>query len=503
MFPSNHIVPATAVSLILSGGGALADVTPQDVWQSWQGYLGSSGYEVSGNESRSGDTLTVTGLTMSGDIPDEDGTVTVSLSEIAFRDNGDGTVQIIMPASSPLVINLRPEDEEAVDITLDLTYDTLAMTASGAPRDISYAYSADSMGATLTEIVVDGEVVEAAGFDASLDNVQGNSSMATTDLRRVRQSISAETLTYMFSGQDLENPERDRASFNGEMRDLSLDFRGDLPLDMDSEDPEEFFNAGFDIEGRFEQGGGSMAFSGMESGKPISGNFSSESGFFEVAMNKERMRYDGGTSGVTIDMAGAELPIPISAGIGELAYGLLLPLAKSEDLQDFGLKLRLADLSVDDALWGMFDPGQMLPRDPATLSLDITGTARLLMNMMSEEAQEMDEMPGELHSASLNDLRLNVAGAELTGTGDFTFDNSDTETFDGLPRPEGALDLRLTGANQLLDTLVEMGMLPKEQASGARMMMGMFAVPAGDDKLTSTIEINEEGQVLANGQRLR
>jgi hypothetical protein len=38
---------------------------------------------------------------------------------------------------------------------------------------------------------------------------------------------------------------------------------------------------------------------------------------------------------------------------------------------------------------------------------------------------------------------------------------------------------------------------------GARMMMGLFAVPAGDDVLTSVIEVNEQGHVLANGQRLK
>jgi hypothetical protein len=31
----------------------------------------------------------------------------------------------------------------------------------------------------------------------------------------------------------------------------------------------------------------------------------------------------------------------------------------------------------------------------------------------------------------------------------------------------------------------------------------MFAVPAGDDTLTSKIEVNDDGHVLANGQRLK
>ena len=36
-----------------------------------------------------------------------------------------------------------------------------------------------------------------------------------------------------------------------------------------------------------------------------------------------------------------------------------------------------------------------------------------------------------------------------------------------------------------------------------RMMMGLFAVPTGEDTLTSVIEVNDQGHVLANGQRLK
>jgi len=49
-----------------------------------------------------------------------------------------------------------------------------------------------------------------------------------------------------------------------------------------------------------------------------------------------------------------------------------------------------------------------------------------------------------------------------------------------------------------------MGLVAEEQAMGARMMMGLFAVAGADeDTLNSKIEVNEQGQVFANGQRLR
>ena len=39
---------------------------------------------------------------------------------------------------------------------------------------------------------------------------------------------------------------------------------------------------------------------------------------------------------------------------------------------------------------------------------------------------------------------------------------------------------------------------------GMRMMMGLFARPAdGEDTMTSTIEVNSDGTVFANGQQVQ
>jgi hypothetical protein len=154
----------------------------------------------------------------------------------------------------------------------------------------------------------------------------------------------------------------------------------------------------------------------------------------------------------------------------------------------------------------MFDPTGQLPRDPATVAFDLAGKVKVLANIFDPKTMESmgDAAPGELHALDINGLTVRAAGAELTGKGAFTFDNSDLQSFDGMPRPEGVLNLMLTGGNALLDTLVAMGFVPEDQANGTRMMMGMFAVP-GDtpDTLTSTIEVNAEGHVMANGQRLK
>jgi hypothetical protein len=116
-----------------------------------------------------------------------------------------------------------------------------------------------------------------------------------------------------------------------------------------------------------------------------------------------------------------------------------------------------------------------------------------------EFAEEMTEAPGQINSLDINKVLLTLAGAELSGEGAFTFNNSGP-----VPMPAGTMNMMLTGANGLLDTLVNMGLVPEEQAMGARMMMGLFAKPGnGPDTLVSEIEVQENGAVLANGQRIR
>ena len=44
----------SAASLLLGTTAGFADVTNADVWENWQGYMTSMGYEISANESVSG-----------------------------------------------------------------------------------------------------------------------------------------------------------------------------------------------------------------------------------------------------------------------------------------------------------------------------------------------------------------------------------------------------------------------------------------------------------------
>ena len=58
-----------------------------------------------------------------------------------------------------------------------------------------------------------------------------------------------------------------------------------------------------------------------------------------------------------------------------------MPVAVSEEPQDAALALRFLGLTISDQIWGMFDPAGVLPRDPATLVIDVAGKANWLVDV--------------------------------------------------------------------------------------------------------------------------
>ena len=294
----------------------------------------------------------------------------------------------------------------------------------------------------------------------------------------------------------------------GAMQDIALDGSGALPLDSDPQDLNAMLDDGLDFDGVFTTAGGSseLTFEGPDGSGTA--NTASDGGEFSIAMGTVGLIYDVVQRNVNFNMLVTEFPLPLSFTAAEVGTSILMPLQKSPEDQEFGLGLTLSDFTMSDVIWGLFDPTGQLPRDPATLVVDLSGQAKVLFDFLDPDQAAVLEQtgtpPGELNALTLNVLELEAAGAKLTGAGDFTFDNSDLVTFDGMPRPLGALDLTLVGGNGLLDKLVGMGLVPQEQAMGARMMMGLFAVPgSAPDTLNSRVEINPEGHVLANGQRIR
>ena len=131
---------ACTAALMLSAQTVWADVTPEQVWQSWQDAATAQGQTISAKDTkRDGDTLTVTGITLT--MNSDSGKGEAHLDKIGFQDKGDGTVAIILPDSYPIELTL-PAAKDSPDAPKDVTITVLMpgghITASGVPLSVSY-----------------------------------------------------------------------------------------------------------------------------------------------------------------------------------------------------------------------------------------------------------------------------------------------------------------------------------------------------------------------------
>ncbi|MCA0929329.1 DUF2125 domain-containing protein [Ruegeria profundi] len=487
--------------------GALADVTAQQVWDDWQAYLSQMGYTVSAEQSTAGNVTTITDMKVVATVPDASGSFEMNVPQMTLTENGDGTVNIGLPESLPMTLS-GEEDGEAFSVDIEYYHTGLEMVVSGDPDDMTYDYSAPALGLKLGGLQVDDETIpeDSLDMDLKLSDLAGSTRMKIGDSRSVDQNMTAATLTYDLVFNDPEGS--DDGKINGSLNQLTFEGTSVVPDDFDGTDPQAFFENGFSFSGLFTYASGQTAIAGTSEGEAFSMGSESEGGRFGVSIDDQRLAYDVEQNSSKLAVTTDDLPFPIEIAMANAGMKFEFPVQQSEEVQPFGFAMNLKDFTMSDVLWSMFDPAGALPRDPATIALDATGTAKILTNLFDPESVEAMETtgaaPGELHSLKINELLVSLVGAELTGDGDFTFDNSNAAEFDGMPTPTGVANLQLVGANALIDTLISMGLVDENEAIGARMMMGMMAVP-GDapDTLNSKIEFTEDGQILANGQRIK
>jgi hypothetical protein len=361
------------------------------------------------------------------------------------------------------------------------------------------------MALAMDEVAVDGSAAPMK-MQFTLKGNSGKYLVEQAAGRAITSEVNADTLDIAMTGAEPEGG----GTFNltGTMSGISGTGTMAMPEGVDMANPSAAMQAGMAIDGLFNYASGIYK---VEATGP-DGNFnvdtSGGAGKLTFRMSKDGLAYGGESGESTMAVTGA-MPFPIEASIAQSAFNIVMPVAKSDAAQPAALLVKLVDLKVSDSLWDMIDPGTQLPRDPATLIIDLSGAVKPLIDLFdpataeqmaatTPDAGAIPPSPFEVAEAKINQLQVKAVGAELTGTGAVTFDNSA-----GVPKPLGAVDLSLTGANALMDKLAAMGIMPEDQIMGARMMLGMFAVPTGDDALSSKIEFKDDGGIYANGQRIQ
>ncbi len=494
----------TLLAALLVSTAAQAQLTADQVWTNWKAVSAASGQTVTAaSETREGDTLAIRGLTIVSTF--DGGSINGTIEAANFRELDDGTVEVTMSPDYPVVVNSTDSDGRKSVVNIAVRQPDLKIIASGSEAETRYDFTAPFVKAVVSDVTVEDKPIEMT-LQVDVTALGGSYLLTAATPKQLASSITADSAAVMLAMTDPETG--GKINMKGNISDLAGISTANLLDAAMMADMPQALKAGFATDGSLTYGAGSFEFDVVEAADMAKGSATIGSGNIALALDADRLSYGVGSKDVAISLSGSWSPLPsVAMSYDEAAFNLLMPINKSDVPGDFAILTKLVDFTLSDDVWSLLDPEKILPRDPATIVLDARGKANWAVDIMAPDgAEELvgDTMPVRLHALDLTNLTLKAAGAEATGDGAFTFDNADTTTFPGVPLPTGQLNLKIVGANGLVDKLVQMGLLPEDQAMNARMMMGLFAnaVEGSDDTLTSTLEFKEKG-VFVNGQRLQ
>lgn len=504
-------------------------LTPEEVWNAWLSEFGKVGYEVhEGARDAAGEVLTITDVRFVQQQEDE--TLTVSVPRIVMTGTGDGSVRSDFGES--IAVEMVTQDEEDRPLTLGGTVRAVDMEvlSSGDSAARTDSVTAPSVVLTLDRIdraegedLVDVASVTLTDLVSEAVSREGGSSLTS--------SSRAAKLDYTATFGDDEG----NVTASGSVEALEGSSEVSLPGDGAFGSPEQMnaaLKAGSVLSGTLKLGAGKhdFAFTGTSEGTEESGTMAATVGGVEASfrMAQDGMAYQGAMTDLGVNMTGTGMPGQLAYAMDEATFDIQGPVLAAEAPAPFKFAYSLGGVTLGEDVWAMFDPDGQLQRDPAGLDIDLTGMLRLTADLFDprwmeaaaaeggadatgagdgdaatvagdEPAAESAPMPFEVTEVTINHFALSAAGAKAEATGSLTVPEGGD-----ISQPVGTINARYEGLNGLIDRLVAMGAVSQEEVMGYRMMLTMFARPGeGEDVLTTELQFNEGGEIIANGQKIK
>ena len=491
---------AAPAFVLLMGGTAHAALTADQVWQSWKDAGALVGLEVTAaTENSDGGTLTLNGVSVA---PAGSGGLTIS--DMVLTEEADGTVKIVPGADMGIAMSGDTKG------TAKLVHDGLTLTAREADGGLAYDYAA-----TKLEVVYDTTSPGVSFDETPAKEIKSSGTVGFSGLtgtysdipgtnRTISLAVKADKLGYTTTSDDPTMELKQTTVSETANVEMAFDFAmpSTTPLSamVDTAAFGTALQEGLSVSFSTKQGESNGTMSQESTFMPMEMVIKAGGGDAKGVFNKDTFSITSTGTGLALDVTSAMMPVPVKVSMGQVEFGLTSPVMAAETAGDFGLVMKLAQLTVNEEAWAMLDPGAALKRDPADLAINISGKTKLdFIAMIQAEETGMEPPVPAIETLNITEMALKVAGAALTGTGAFTFDNTM-----GIPMPLGEANVTVTGANALIDGLIATGLVAEEDAMGARMMMGAFMSPgANPDELTSKIEAKAGGEIYVNGQRVQ
>lgn len=445
----------------------------------------------SGSEVGSDNSVTFRDVRVAPD----DGEAVISVDFVTLTPNPDTPGEVTITLADQVTLNATPPDGTP-PIELQMTSPDLAVTtnwllgAAGKPMIAASASDMRVVSATPGHPVLVALDVSATGFVMNFAFDEAS-----------RDASASMALDGMKADYTIADPEAggEIATFL-EAKAQTLTFTG-TNLPEDENGFEAFLAEGGTFELVAEGQGSSTRLESTSAELPISMIGTSDFGRMLISLKDGFFVYDTSFGAVDYEITPDPnvMPFPpFSASMSGGVMELRMPVAPTDAASDVKLVLGLRDVAISDSIWGLVDPTATIPRDPATLEIDISGKLDLDKTMAEMPMTDNPMEIGKVESLDINQILLSIAGARLQANGGVTVDNSGF-----MPMPTGAVDISLEGAQALGQKLVELGLVEQMQVGMAMGMIMAFAKP-GDapDSFTSKIEFTEGG-ILANGQPIQ
>lgn len=510
-------VTSSALALMAFTMPAFADVTPEEVWQTWLDYYQTSGYTITeGAKDQAGETLTLKDVKFEN--TSDDNKTEFTVPQITLQATGDGKVRTTYADSFPVTFSGVNADDKPFTTTMTFSIPGNETVTSGTKGDLVSEMKLPELTVSADKIDT-GNASENVNFKFTATNTTGTFRAETGEQAKYDTKMKSEKAGFEMSGApDGQGDLTLTASIDGLDMDVvaaGLSAAADLQSDLSVA-----IEKGLDIAGSFKAGKTIFDFnfnkpenaedgSAAQSGK---GNGTVDGFDVTLKMAKSGLVYQGNAGKIDAQITASDLPFPITYGMNATKFDIQFPVSKSDEPQPFKVAYSLDGLTLGDEIWSLFDPAKQLPRDPATFDVDVSGTMKVVQNVFDEDASNAeaaadgededyadDSSPFEPVDLTINKLVLSAVGAKVSATG--SLKPSDEG---GIEAPVGAINARYEGVNGLIDNLGKMGLIPEDQMAGVRMMLAMFARPAdGNDVLTTDLEFKEDGSVFANGQQVK
>lgn len=481
---------------------ALADVTAADVWSNQQSFYAAMGGTLSGELAADGTVSPELNFIL----PNAFGSLQLKMSPITLSENSNGSVTITYPSPTTFSVAGGISSEGSFTTDLIMTSGEYTSIASGDADDITYETSTTDLQIDIADITLDGaQAVDFSGAGTiALEDMSIASRVTVGDLVTLTSNgiYGSSSAEFTFKSDNITSTTTQTS------QPMTATFAASFPAGgSDVMNLSQALRDGLSIAvASTGEGASSSSVVTLNGDVLNSQETSSGAQTANVVFNENGLVLDADANDFAISMNDPLLfPAPLEFAMQALSATYDIPVNASEETQDFRIATSLQGFTVSDTLWGLIDPTGQLPRDPAEISFDITGLGTNGVDLLdfAALAQLFGPPPIQVDEVTIENLNIAAVGADVSAQGAMTFDWTDFQTFAGMPRPEGAVTVNVNGANALMDTLVAMGLLPAEDLLVPRMMMGMFATPVGDDQLETVIEVNSEGHLLANGQRLQ